>query len=68
MIIVTGGAGFIGANLVRSLLEIKKEILVVEELNRYEKKFRNIENLIVEYIQIQTAEEFEKFVYEKSKE
>jgi len=45
MIIVTGGAGFIGANLVRSLLEIKKEILVVEELNRYEKKFRNIENL-----------------------
>ena len=44
MIIVTGGAGFIGANLVRSLLEINKEILVVEELNRYEKKFRNIEN------------------------
>ena len=30
--------------------------------------YRNIENLIVEYIQIQTAEEFEKFVYEKSKE
>ena len=28
--------------------------------------YRNIENLIVEYIQIQTAEEFEKFVYEKS--
>ena len=31
-------------------------------------KYRNIENLIVEYIQIQTAEEFEKFVYEKSEE
>ncbi len=30
--------------------------------------YRNIENLIVEYIQIQTAEEFEKFVYEKSEE
>ena len=30
--------------------------------------YRNIENLIVEYIQIQTAKEFEKFVYEKSKE
>ena len=30
--------------------------------------YRNIENLIVDYIQIQTAEEFEKFVYEKSKE
>ena len=33
-----------------------------------ELKYRNIENLIVEYIQIQTAEEFEKFVYEKSEE
>ena len=30
--------------------------------------YRNIENLIVEYIQIQTAKEFEKFVYEKSEE
>ena len=33
-----------------------------------ELKYRDIENLIVEYIQIQTAEEFEKFVYDKSKE
>jgi len=33
-----------------------------------ELKYRNLENLIVEYIQIQTAEEFEKFVYEKSEE
>ena len=32
-----------------------------------ELKYRNIENLIVEYIQIQTAEEFEKFVYDKTK-
>ena len=32
-----------------------------------ELKYRNIENLIIEYIQIQTAKEFEKFVYEKSK-
>ena len=32
-----------------------------------EKNIKNIENLIVEYIQIQTEEEFEKFVYEKSK-
>ena len=30
-------------------------------------KYRNIENLIIDYIQIQTAKEFEKFVYEKSK-
>ena len=32
-----------------------------------EQVYRNIENIIVEYIQIQTAKEFEKFVYEKSK-
>ena len=31
-------------------------------------KYRNIENLIIDYIQIQTAKEFEKFVYEKSEE
>ena len=29
--------------------------------------FKTIENLIIEYIQIQTSEEFEKFVYEKTK-
>ena len=29
--------------------------------------FKNIENLITQYIQTQTAVEFEKFVYEKSK-
>ena len=29
--------------------------------------FKNIENYIIEYIQIQTSEEFEKFVYEKIK-
>mgnify|MGYP001298196933 CR=1 FL=1 len=29
--------------------------------------FKSIENYIVEYIQIQTSEEFEKFVYEKIK-
>jgi len=45
MIIVTGGAGFIGTNLVRSLLELDKQILIVEELDKYTKKFNNIENL-----------------------
>ena len=45
MIIVTGGAGFIGTNLVRSLIESEKEILIVEELDRYTKKFENIKNL-----------------------
>ena len=29
--------------------------------------FKAIEKLIIEYIQIQTADEFEKFVYEKNK-
>ena len=33
MIIVTGGAGFIGANLVRSLIESGKQILIIEELD-----------------------------------
>jgi len=45
MIIVTGGAGFIGTNLVRSLLELDKQILIVEELDKYTKKFDNIKNL-----------------------
>ena len=45
MIIVTGGAGFIGTNLVRSLLELGKQILVVEELDKYTKKFDNLKSL-----------------------
>ncbi len=47
MIIVTGGAGFIGTNLVRSLLELEKKVLVVEELDKYTAKFENIKNLDV---------------------
>ena len=45
MIIVTGGAGFIGTNLVHSLLELNKEVLVVEELDKYTKKFENLDKL-----------------------
>jgi ADP-L-glycero-D-manno-heptose 6-epimerase len=45
MIVVTGGAGFIGTNLVRSLLELEKQVLIVEELDKYTKKFENIKNL-----------------------
>ncbi len=45
MIIVTGGAGFIGTNLVRSLLNLNKKVLVVEELDKYTSKFENIKNL-----------------------
>ena len=45
MIIVTGGAGFIGTNLVQSLLNINKKVLIVEELDKYTTKFENIKNL-----------------------
>ena len=47
MIVVTGGSGFIGTNLVRSLLANNKNVLVVEELDRYSDKFDNIKNLNV---------------------
>jgi len=45
MIIVTGGAGFIGVNLVQSLLSLNKKVLIVEELNKHTSKFENINNL-----------------------
>ncbi len=45
MIIVTGGAGFIGTNLVQALINCDKKVLVVEELNKYTSKFDNIKNL-----------------------
>ncbi len=45
MIIVTGGAGFIGVNLVQSLLNLNKKVLIVEELNKHTSKFENIKNL-----------------------
>lgn len=45
MIVVTGGAGFIGTNLVKSLLDMNMKVLVVEELDKYVSKFENIKNL-----------------------
>ena len=45
MIVVTGGAGFIGTNLVRELIKLNKEVLIVEELDKYSSKFKNIESL-----------------------
>ena len=45
MIIVTGGAGFIGTNLVKSLLKSNKNVLVVEEFDKYEAKFENLKGL-----------------------
>ena len=41
MIIVTGGAGFIGSNLVRSLCERGEEVVVVDDLSDG-RKFKNI--------------------------
>ena len=45
MIVVTGGSGFIGTNLVRSLLKLNHKVLVVEELDRNSHKFKNIDAL-----------------------
>ena len=45
MIVVTGGSGFIGTNLVRSLLKLNHKVLVIEELDRNSDKFKNIDAL-----------------------
>jgi len=46
MIVVTGGSGFIGSNLVKFLNDMgEEEILIVEELDTYVKKFENLKDL-----------------------
>ena len=41
MIIVTGGAGFIGANLIQRLnLDNKSDIIVVDNIKKKSKKFK----------------------------
>jgi len=59
MIIVTGGAGFIGSNLVNTLNENGiNDIIIVEELDRYKEKFNNIKDL--KYIDCISKESFLK--------
>ena len=46
MIVITGGSGFIGSNLVEFLNKNKEEeILIVEELDTYLKKFDNLQDI-----------------------
>ena len=45
MIVITGGSGFIGSNLVKSLNNKEEEILIVEELDTHLKKFNNLKDL-----------------------
>ena len=57
-------------NLFKNLKNNTKEYLITINGNKYnvcidQKIFQNIEKLIVEYIQSQTDEEFERFVYGK---
>ncbi len=54
MLVVTGGAGFIGSNLVRELIDKTGEkVLVVDDLSNG-KKYQNISNLnISDYLDYQ---------------
>ena len=49
-----------------------EKIIITIDKNKYqvcidEVTFKSIENLIVEYIRTQTNEEFERFIYDKTK-
>ena len=57
-------------NFFKNLKNNTSEYLITINGNKYnvcidQKKFQNIEKLIVDYIQSQTDEEFERFVYGK---
>ena len=55
MIVITGGAGFIGSNLAKTLSQ-SGELLIVEELDRQTEKFSNISD--VNYIDCIGKDEF----------
>ena len=55
MIVITGGAGFIGSNLAKTLSQ-SGELLIVEELDRQTEKFSNISD--INYIDCIGKDEF----------
>lgn len=55
MIVITGGAGFIGSNLAKTLSQ-SGELLIVEELDRQTEKFSNISD--INYIDCISKDEF----------
>ena len=65
MIVITGGSGFIGSNLLSFLNDNKnKEILIVEELDTYQSKFDNLKDL--EYLDCINKDTFIKDLNNKS--
>jgi UDP-glucose 4-epimerase len=63
--LVTGGAGFIGSNIVKYLLNKKWEIRVIDNLSSGFKC--NLDGLDVEFIECNICEKFYKLLIKKNK-